>query len=286
MTSHRFLYKSRIGEQRSKSSHVYPHPKHPPRHPAQPNHCSWNSPRTGISERFSDIQSVYQQLVPCKRPSLMTLILDVIAHNVYRISTLRPVGPVERSSRLHGQFYIWRWVTPPILQSRLSIPPWWKVTGTTLTAVCVPSPCSWIIRNDLSLGIALYYGQLGLNYLWSPLFFNQQQVGYIIPANVFSSHLAHAWWLLDGTCFDWQRSIDWYHLVHDCKPFAQKFRFQIIYLKNRNCSIGPPMLKQRISFCRTALGWDLLPTSMLVIGGWTKSPKIFPASKFTPTYSI
>ncbi|KJA30208.1 hypothetical protein HYPSUDRAFT_127124 [Hypholoma sublateritium FD-334 SS-4] len=39
-------------------------------------------------------------------------------------------------------------------------------------------------RNDLSLGIALYYGQLGLNYLWSPLFFNQQQMGLALIDSV------------------------------------------------------------------------------------------------------
>jgi benzodiazapine receptor len=30
--------------------------------------------------------------------------------------------------------------------------------------------------DDLSLGIALYYAQLGLNVIWSPLFFEHRQV--------------------------------------------------------------------------------------------------------------
>lgn len=132
MTSHRFWYKNRIRGQGSKSSHVYPHPKHPPRHSTQPNHCRWNPPRVGISERFSDIQSVHQQLVPCKRPSESMTPIRNNAHRVYRISTRRPVGLVERSSRLHGQFYIWRWVTPLILQWRRSIPPCWRAIGMKL----------------------------------------------------------------------------------------------------------------------------------------------------------
>ncbi|KAF9485290.1 TspO/MBR-related protein [Pholiota conissans] len=32
-------------------------------------------------------------------------------------------------------------------------------------------------RRDLTLGIALYYAQLGLNCLWSPLFFENHQIG-------------------------------------------------------------------------------------------------------------
>ncbi|KAF8974494.1 TspO/MBR-related protein [Flammula alnicola] len=32
-------------------------------------------------------------------------------------------------------------------------------------------------RNDLSLGIGLYYAQLGLNYLWCTLFFQNHQIG-------------------------------------------------------------------------------------------------------------
>ena len=35
-----------------------------------------------------------------------------------------------------------------------------------------------VIRNDLSLGLALYYGQLGLNCLWTPIFFEGKRVGF------------------------------------------------------------------------------------------------------------
>ncbi|KAF9268044.1 TspO/MBR-related protein [Marasmius fiardii PR-910] len=32
-------------------------------------------------------------------------------------------------------------------------------------------------RSSLNLGLALYYGQLAFNFIWSPLFFNVKQVG-------------------------------------------------------------------------------------------------------------
>ncbi|TFK43466.1 TspO/MBR-related protein [Crucibulum laeve] len=32
-------------------------------------------------------------------------------------------------------------------------------------------------RNDLSVGLGLYFAQLGLNYLWSPLFFSAHKTG-------------------------------------------------------------------------------------------------------------
>ncbi|KDR83673.1 hypothetical protein GALMADRAFT_236004 [Galerina marginata CBS 339.88] len=39
-------------------------------------------------------------------------------------------------------------------------------------------------RNDLSLGIALYYAQLGLNCLWSPIFFGKRQIGLALVDSV------------------------------------------------------------------------------------------------------
>jgi len=37
-------------------------------------------------------------------------------------------------------------------------------------------PLIIVFRNALSLGLILYYTQLGLNFVWSPLFFGQHQV--------------------------------------------------------------------------------------------------------------
>jgi len=39
-------------------------------------------------------------------------------------------------------------------------------------------------RSDLSLGIALYYGQLGFNLLWSQLFFRGKLVGLALADSI------------------------------------------------------------------------------------------------------
>ncbi|KAJ3570210.1 hypothetical protein NP233_g4555 [Leucocoprinus birnbaumii] len=46
-------------------------------------------------------------------------------------------------------------------------------------------------RSDISLGLALYYGQLGLNCLWSPLFFGGRSVTLALADSI----------LLTGTAF-------------------------------------------------------------------------------------
>ncbi|KAI3612192.1 hypothetical protein WG66_012166 [Moniliophthora roreri] len=38
-------------------------------------------------------------------------------------------------------------------------------------------PIVWPILDSLTLGIALYYAQLFMNFAWSPLFFNAKQIG-------------------------------------------------------------------------------------------------------------
>ncbi|PPQ94011.1 hypothetical protein CVT25_009859 [Psilocybe cyanescens] len=48
-------------------------------------------------------------------------------------------------------------------------------------------------RNALSLGIALYYAQLGLNYLWSPIFFGQHQIGLALVDSVLMT--ATTWYM-------------------------------------------------------------------------------------------
>ncbi|THV08465.1 TspO/MBR-like protein [Dendrothele bispora CBS 962.96] len=39
-------------------------------------------------------------------------------------------------------------------------------------------------RDDLLLGIALYYAQLSMNFVWSPLFFNFKQIGLALVDSV------------------------------------------------------------------------------------------------------
>lgn len=41
-----------------------------------------------------------------------------------------------------------------------------------------------ISQNDLTWGIALYYGQLGLNCLWSPTFFGTHSIGLALIDSV------------------------------------------------------------------------------------------------------
>ncbi|KAH6915377.1 TspO/MBR-related protein [Coprinopsis sp. MPI-PUGE-AT-0042] len=41
-----------------------------------------------------------------------------------------------------------------------------------------------ISQNDLSWGIALYYGQLGLNFLWTPTFFGTHNIGLALIDSV------------------------------------------------------------------------------------------------------
>ncbi|KAF5363289.1 hypothetical protein D9756_000444 [Leucocoprinus leucothites] len=53
-------------------------------------------------------------------------------------------------------------------------------------------------RNDISLGLALYYGQLGLNCLWSPLFFAGRSTALSLCDSV----------LLTGTTFYMTKLLD------------------------------------------------------------------------------
>ncbi|KAH8113241.1 TspO/MBR-related protein [Phellopilus nigrolimitatus] len=46
-----------------------------------------------------------------------------------------------------------------------------------LAAKEIDSSFSSSTRDDASLGLALYYGQLGLNFLWTPLFFKLKKPG-------------------------------------------------------------------------------------------------------------
>jgi hypothetical protein len=48
-------------------------------------------------------------------------------------------------------------------------------------------------RNDISFGLALYYGQLGLNVLWSPLFFGQKNVSLSLPIDRASRLTESVW---------------------------------------------------------------------------------------------
>lgn len=54
------------------------------------------------------------------------------------------------------------------------------------------------IRSDLSLGLALYYGQLGLNFVWSSLFFGQKNVGLALVDCAF----------LTGTTYYMTKTLD------------------------------------------------------------------------------
>jgi len=53
-------------------------------------------------------------------------------------------------------------------------------------------------RSDLSLALGLYYTQLGLNFLWSPLFFGSKQIGLALvdcalatATTVYMTNLLH-----------------------------------------------------------------------------------------------
>ncbi|EAU84847.1 hypothetical protein CC1G_00366 [Coprinopsis cinerea okayama7 len=48
-------------------------------------------------------------------------------------------------------------------------------------------------RDDLSLGIALYYVQLGLNFVWSPLFFGTHNTGLALVDSVLLT--ATTWYM-------------------------------------------------------------------------------------------
>ncbi|KAF8205043.1 TspO/MBR-related protein [Pholiota molesta] len=48
-------------------------------------------------------------------------------------------------------------------------------------------------RHDLTLGIALYYAQLGLNCAWSPLFFESHQIGLALVDSVLIT--ATTWYM-------------------------------------------------------------------------------------------
>jgi benzodiazapine receptor len=39
----------------------------------------------------------------------------------------------------------------------------------------------WVCRDDIAMGLGLYYLQLGLNFIWTPLFFGRKQVFFCFP---------------------------------------------------------------------------------------------------------
>jgi len=54
-------------------------------------------------------------------------------------------------------------------------------------------------RSALTLGIALYYVQLGMNFIWTPLFFGYKQVGLaLIDSIMMAGTTFYATKLLDG----------------------------------------------------------------------------------------
>jgi translocator protein len=61
-----------------------------------------------------------------------------------------------------------------------------------------------ISQNDLSWGIALYYGQLGLNFLWTPTFFGTHNIGLALIDSV----------LLTGT--SWYMTVRVAHVLQQC----------------------------------------------------------------------
>lgn len=116
--------------------------------------------------------------------------------------------PDAKSSPSHGRSSIFPWATPRTSQSKLWTTPHFRSTGTLYIPVSHPvsSPIDARASDDLSLGIALYYGQLGLNCLWSPLFFGNRQARIChlnqsqpIPNVLFISHRWASRWLT--ACF-------------------------------------------------------------------------------------
>ncbi|KZT20382.1 TspO/MBR-related protein [Neolentinus lepideus HHB14362 ss-1] len=60
------------------------------------------------------------------------------------------------------------------------------------------SSASDAVRNEISLGLGLYYTQLACNCLWTPLFFDYKQIGWALVDSI----------LLVGTSFYMTKTLD------------------------------------------------------------------------------
>ncbi|KAK7470555.1 hypothetical protein VKT23_001979 [Stygiomarasmius scandens] len=94
---------------------------------------------------------------------------------------------------------------PPGRPGRQVFPIVWPILylsmgyASHLAVKALDSTVSVSARNDLLLGIALYYAQLSLNFAWSPLFFNLKQVGLaLIDSVALAGTTYYMTKLLDG----------------------------------------------------------------------------------------
>ncbi|KAL0070698.1 hypothetical protein AAF712_001919 [Marasmius tenuissimus] len=67
-------------------------------------------------------------------------------------------------------------------------------------------------RSALTLGLALYYAQLSMNFLWSPLFFNAKQVGLALIDCT----------LLAGTTFYMTVRAHWLKITNSTNPLNEQ----------------------------------------------------------------
>ncbi|KAF4619812.1 hypothetical protein D9613_005016 [Agrocybe pediades] len=94
------------------------------------------------------------------------------------------------SSKVANSNWYANLVTPPGNPRREVFPFVWTLLYASMgyaSHVAVKALDSTVLeanKNALSLGLALYYTQLGLNYAWSPLFFGQHKIGLALVDSV------------------------------------------------------------------------------------------------------
>ncbi|KAL0576915.1 hypothetical protein V5O48_005061 [Marasmius crinis-equi] len=116
---------------------------------------------------------------------LPQILLNIPRNPVTAVGLPLVLGIVSGSgtaSAVRGQWYRNLWV-PPGRPPRQVFPIVWPLLylsmgyASHVAVKALDSALSPATRSSLTLGLALYYTQLSLNFTWSPLFFNAKQVG-------------------------------------------------------------------------------------------------------------
>ncbi|KAG7096879.1 hypothetical protein E1B28_004285 [Marasmius oreades] len=113
------------------------------------------------------------------------ILLSIPRHPVTALGLPLALGILSASSTksvVRGQWYR-NLRAPPGRPPRQVFPIVWPLLylsmgyASHLAVKAFDSSLSSSVKSSLTLGLALYYTQLSLNFLWSPLFFNSKQVG-------------------------------------------------------------------------------------------------------------